>query len=46
MADQNLGAAGRHGFRNPSLHNMRRAGLTEVHARPSWVWRNPALGER
>ncbi|HEY2880629.1 hypothetical protein [Nocardioides sp.] len=32
-------------IRNPSLHNMRRAGLTEVHARPSWVWRNPTLGE-
>jgi GNAT superfamily N-acetyltransferase len=30
---------------NPSQHNMRRAGLTEVHTRPSWVWRNPALGE-
>lgn len=29
---------------NPSQHNMRRAGLTEVHARPSWVWRNPAAG--
>ena len=26
---------------NPSQHNMRRAGLTEVHARPSWVWRRP-----
>jgi GNAT superfamily N-acetyltransferase len=24
---------------NPSQHNMRRAGLTEVHARPNWVWR-------
>ena len=24
---------------NPSQHNMRRAGLTEVHTRPSWVWR-------
>ena len=24
--------------RNPSQHNMRRAGLTEVHTRPSWVW--------
>lgn len=31
--------------RNPSLHNMRRAGLTEVHTRPSWVWRNPALSD-
>lgn len=30
---------------NPSQHNMRRAGLTEVHTRPSWVWRNPALAE-
>jgi GNAT superfamily N-acetyltransferase len=29
--------------RNPSQHNMRRAGLTEVHVRPSWVWRNPVL---
>jgi GNAT superfamily N-acetyltransferase len=28
---------------NPSQHNMRRAGLTEVHTRPSWVWR-PAEG--
>jgi ribosomal protein S18 acetylase RimI-like enzyme len=28
--------------RNPSQHNMRRAGLTEVHTRPNWVWRNPA----
>ena len=27
---------------NPSQHNMTRAGLTEVHTRPSWVWRNPA----
>jgi ribosomal protein S18 acetylase RimI-like enzyme len=27
--------------RNPSQHNMRRAGLTEVHIRPSWVWRAP-----
>jgi GNAT superfamily N-acetyltransferase len=26
---------------NPSQHNMRRAGLTEVHTRPSWVWRRP-----
>jgi GNAT superfamily N-acetyltransferase len=26
---------------NPSQHNMRRAGLTEVHTRPSWVWRHP-----
>jgi ribosomal protein S18 acetylase RimI-like enzyme len=26
---------------NPSQHNMRRAGLTEVHTRPSWVWRPP-----
>jgi ribosomal protein S18 acetylase RimI-like enzyme len=25
--------------RNPSQHNMRRAGLTEVHTRPNWVWR-------
>jgi GNAT superfamily N-acetyltransferase len=31
--------------RNPSQHNMRRAGLTEVHVRPSWVWRNPVLTE-
>jgi GNAT superfamily N-acetyltransferase len=30
---------------NPSLHNMRRAGLTEVHSRPSWVWRNPGLAD-
>jgi ribosomal protein S18 acetylase RimI-like enzyme len=30
--------------RNPSQHNMRRAGLTEVHTRPNWVWRNPATG--
>jgi ribosomal protein S18 acetylase RimI-like enzyme len=30
---------------NPSQHNMRRAGLTEVHTRPSWVWRNPTLAE-
>jgi len=27
--------------RNPSQHNMRRAGLTEVHTRPNWVWQNP-----
>jgi ribosomal protein S18 acetylase RimI-like enzyme len=27
---------------NSSQHNLRRAGLTEVHTRPSWVWRNPA----
>jgi GNAT superfamily N-acetyltransferase len=26
---------------NPSQHNMRRAGLTEVHTRPNWVWHNP-----
>jgi len=26
---------------NPSQHNMRRAGLTEVHTRPNWVWRHP-----
>lgn len=26
---------------NPSQHNLRRAGLVEVHARPSWVWRRP-----
>jgi GNAT superfamily N-acetyltransferase len=26
---------------NPSQHNMRRAGLTEVHTRPNWVWRAP-----
>jgi|tagenome__1003787_1003787.scaffolds.fasta_scaffold20933746_3 ribosomal protein S18 acetylase RimI-like enzyme len=24
---------------NPSQHNLRRAGLTEVHTRPNWVWR-------
>jgi GNAT superfamily N-acetyltransferase len=24
---------------NPSQHNMGRAGLTEVHTRPNWVWR-------
>jgi ribosomal protein S18 acetylase RimI-like enzyme len=24
--------------RNPSQHNLRRAGLTEVHTRPNWVW--------
>ncbi|HEY3528231.1 MAG TPA: hypothetical protein VGK78_03710 [Nocardioides sp.] len=29
---------------NPSQHNMRRAGLTEVHTRPNWVWRNPDVG--
>jgi ribosomal protein S18 acetylase RimI-like enzyme len=27
--------------RNPSQHNMRRAGLAEVHIRPNWVWRAP-----
>jgi ribosomal protein S18 acetylase RimI-like enzyme len=27
---------------NPSQHNLRRAGLTEVHTRPNWVWREPA----
>jgi hypothetical protein len=26
---------------NPSQHNMRRAGLTEVHTRANWVWRAP-----
>jgi ribosomal protein S18 acetylase RimI-like enzyme len=26
---------------NPSQHNLRRAGLTEVHTRPNWVWRRP-----
>ncbi|MFZ2015092.1 MAG: GNAT family N-acetyltransferase [Nocardioides sp.] len=26
---------------NPSQHNLRRAGLSEVHTRPSWVWRLP-----
>ncbi len=26
---------------NPSQHNMRRAGLTEVHTRPNWVWQAP-----
>ena len=26
---------------NPSQHNMGRAGLTEVHTRPNWVWRAP-----
>ena len=30
--------------RNPSQHNMRRAGLTEVHTRPNWVWRGPQAG--
>jgi GNAT superfamily N-acetyltransferase len=30
--------------RNPSQHNMRRAGLTEVHTRPNWVWRSPSAG--
>jgi ribosomal protein S18 acetylase RimI-like enzyme len=29
---------------NPSQHNLRRAGLTEVHTRPVWAWRNPELG--
>lgn len=28
---------------NPSQHNIRRAGLTEVHTRPSWVWSNPSM---
>jgi ribosomal protein S18 acetylase RimI-like enzyme len=27
---------------NPSQHNLRRAGLVEVHTRPNWVWRNPS----
>lgn len=27
--------------RNPSQHNLRRAGLTEVHIRPNWVWHRP-----
>jgi len=31
---------------NPSLHNMRRVGLIDVHARPSWVWHHSALGNR
>ena len=26
---------------NPSQHNLRRAGLAEVHTRPNWVWRHP-----
>ena len=26
---------------NPSQHNMVSAGLTPVHIRPNWVWRNP-----
>jgi ribosomal protein S18 acetylase RimI-like enzyme len=30
--------------RNPSQHNMRRAGLTEVHTRANWVWRSPSAG--
>ena len=30
--------------RNPSQHNMRRAGLTEVHTRPNWVWHRPSAG--
>lgn len=29
---------------NPSQHNMRRAGLTEVHTRPVWVWRPTDTG--
>ena len=29
---------------NPSQHNMRRAGLSEVHTRPNWTWRSPAGG--
>ncbi len=32
------------GHPNPSQHNLRRAGLTEVHTRPNWVWRNPSAG--
>jgi ribosomal protein S18 acetylase RimI-like enzyme len=27
--------------RNPSQHNLRRAGLAEVHTRPNWVWHRP-----
>jgi ribosomal protein S18 acetylase RimI-like enzyme len=27
---------------NPSQHNMRRAGLTEVHTRPNWLWHHPS----
>jgi ribosomal protein S18 acetylase RimI-like enzyme len=27
---------------NPSLHNMRRVGLTELYERRNWVWRAPA----
>jgi hypothetical protein len=27
---------------NPSQHNMRAAGLTEVHVRPNWVYRRQA----
>ena len=31
---------------NPSQHNMVRAGLTEVHRRPNWVWRAQAPPSR
>lgn len=30
---------------NPSQHNMRRAGLTEVHTRPNWVWHPPTADQ-
>ena len=27
------------GSHNPSLHNIRRAGLVDVYERPNWLWR-------
>jgi ribosomal protein S18 acetylase RimI-like enzyme len=27
------------GSRNPSLHNLRRAGLADLYERPNWLWR-------
>lgn len=28
------------GHRNPSLHNIRRAGLVDLYERPNWLWRS------
>jgi ribosomal protein S18 acetylase RimI-like enzyme len=32
------------GEHNPSLHNLRRAGFTDLYERPNWIWRRDAGG--
>ena len=41
FAETGVESAGQH---NSSLHNLRRAGFTDLYERPNWVWQRPAAG--